>query len=81
MPRSALPPGKTRYPCIEGWVGHRAELDGCEESRPSPGFDPRTVQRVVRLCQSKENLPHLPEIEPPFPGCPARTIVTIVTEL
>ena len=33
--------------CTEGWVGHRAGLDGCEKSRPPPVFDPRTVQSVA----------------------------------
>jgi hypothetical protein len=28
-------------------VGPRAGLDVCENSRPQPGFDPRTVQPVV----------------------------------
>jgi len=27
-------------PCIGGWVGPRAGLDGCGKSRPPPGFDP-----------------------------------------
>jgi hypothetical protein len=33
--------------CIGGWVGPRADLDGCGKSRPPPGFDPRTVQPVA----------------------------------
>ena len=45
---TALPPGKTRHPCAEGWVGHRVGLDGYGKSRPPPpGFDPRTVQPVA----------------------------------
>ena len=44
---AALPPGKFGTHCIGGWVGTRAGLDGCGKSRPPPGFDPRTVQRVV----------------------------------
>ena len=28
-------------------MGPRACLDGCEKSRPPPGFDPRTVQLVA----------------------------------
>ena len=43
----ALPTGKTRYPLTGGWVGPRADLDGCRKSRPPPGFDPRTVQSVA----------------------------------
>ena len=45
---AALPPGK-RFGthCIGGWVGPRADLDGCGKSRPSPGFDPRTFQHVA----------------------------------
>jgi hypothetical protein len=31
----------------EGWVGPRAGMDGCGKSRPSPGFDLRTVQPVA----------------------------------
>jgi hypothetical protein len=31
---ASLPPGKTRYHCIGGWVGPRAGLDGCGKSRP-----------------------------------------------
>ena len=30
--------------CIGGWLGPSAGLDGCGNSRPPPGFDPRTVQ-------------------------------------
>jgi len=29
--------------CIGGFVGPRTGLEGCEKSRPPPGFDPRTV--------------------------------------
>jgi hypothetical protein len=42
---AALPPGKTH--CIGGWVGFKAGLDWCGKSRPTPGFDPRTVQPVA----------------------------------
>jgi hypothetical protein len=34
-------------PCIGGWVGLRTGLEGCGKSRPSPGFDYRTVQPVA----------------------------------
>jgi hypothetical protein len=45
---AALPPGnRPGTHCIGGWVGPRAGLDGCEISRPPPGFDPRTVQPVA----------------------------------
>ena len=44
---AVLPPGKTQYPFIEGWVGPRAGLDGCGKSRPLPGFDLWTIQLVV----------------------------------
>ena len=30
-------------------MGPRAGVDGCGESRPPPGFDPRTVQSVARI--------------------------------
>jgi hypothetical protein len=45
---AALPPGKKPCThCTEGWVGHRAGLDGYEKFRPPPGFNPRTVQPVA----------------------------------
>jgi len=42
MPR----PGTHR---TERWVGTTAGLDGCGKSRTPPGFNPRTVQPVVRF--------------------------------
>ena len=33
--------------CIGGWMGPKTGLEECEKSRPSPGFDPRTVQLVA----------------------------------
>ena len=35
---------------LVGWVSPRAGLDGCEKSRPPPGFDPLTVQPVASRC-------------------------------
>ena len=35
------------YPREGGWVGLRASLDRCGKSRPSAGFDLRTVQPVA----------------------------------
>jgi hypothetical protein len=34
---AASPAVKTRYHCVGGWVGPRAGLDGCGNSRPPPG--------------------------------------------
>jgi hypothetical protein len=31
-------------------MGPRTGLDGCEECRPPPGFDPRIVQPVTSCC-------------------------------
>ena len=45
--QAALPPGKTGYPFIGGWVCPRAGMDGCGKSRPLPGVDPQTVQPVA----------------------------------
>jgi len=42
-----LPTGKPGTHCIRGWVGPRADLDGCGKSRPQPGFDRRTVQPIA----------------------------------
>ena len=45
---AALPPGqRPGTHCIGGWVGHRTGLDGCRNSRPPPGLDPRTAQPVA----------------------------------
>jgi hypothetical protein len=45
---AALPPGKrpgTHF--IGGWMGPRADLDGCGKISPVLGFDPRSVQSVA----------------------------------
>jgi len=46
-PLPLYPRGRPGTHCIGGWVGPRAELDGCGKSRPPLGFDPRTVQPVA----------------------------------
>ena len=46
-PGRSLPPGKTWYPFYRGWMGSRVGLDRCGKSRPTPGFDPQTVQPVA----------------------------------
>jgi len=33
--------------CIGGWVGPRADLDGCGRACHPPGFDLRTIQPVA----------------------------------
>jgi len=44
---AALPLGKRPGTlCIGGWVAAKAGLDRRGKFRPSPGFDPRTVQHV-----------------------------------
>ena len=49
--RAALPPSPLRERrgtrCVGSWVEHRTGLDGCEKSRPSPGFDPRAARPVA----------------------------------
>jgi len=47
MPRPLYPWERPGNHCIGGWVGPRVSLDGCEKSRLTLGFDPRTVQPVV----------------------------------
>jgi len=42
-PRPIYPRERPGTRCTGGWVGPRAGLDGCGESRPPPGFDRRTV--------------------------------------
>ena len=49
---SAPDEGGWTTPCPSRFIsgkGPRAGLDGCEKSRPPPGFDPRTVQHVASL--------------------------------
>jgi hypothetical protein len=41
---AALPPGRPGTHCTGGWVSPTAGLEGCEKSRPPPGFDLRTIQ-------------------------------------
>ena len=55
--QAALSPGRRpgTY-CTRGWVGHKAGLDGCGKSRPTPGFDPRTVQ-LVASCYTDYAVP------------------------
>jgi len=46
-PRPLYPRERPGTHCIEGWVGPRVGLDGCEKSPPpQPVFDPRTFQPV-----------------------------------
>ena len=42
-PRPLYPRERPGTHCIGGWVGPRACLDVCGNSRPPPGFDPRTI--------------------------------------
>ena len=42
-----LPPGKTRYPLYRRLGGPHGRFGGCGKSRPSLGFDSRTVQPVA----------------------------------
>jgi hypothetical protein len=46
-PRPLYPQEKTSIHCTGSWVGPRADLDGFGKSRPSPAFEPRTVQLVA----------------------------------
>ena len=46
-----LSPGKRPGThCKGGWLGPRANLDGCGKSRPASGFDPPTFQHVANRC-------------------------------
>jgi hypothetical protein len=46
-PRTLYPRERPDTYCIGGWVDTRAALDGYGNSRPPPGFYPRTVQPVA----------------------------------
>jgi len=46
--RPLYPPGNTRYPLYRRLGGPQGSSEeGCGESDPSPGFDPRTVHPAV----------------------------------
>jgi hypothetical protein len=48
---AALPLAKRLgTPCVGGWVGPRAGLEGGGKSRLPPGFDLRTVLPVLSRC-------------------------------
>jgi hypothetical protein len=46
-PADLTPGQRLRTHCTRGRVSATAGLDGQGKSRPSPGFDPRTVQPVT----------------------------------
>ena len=46
-PAALYPRERPGIPCTGGWVGPRAGLERCEKSRPTPGFDHRTVQPLA----------------------------------
>ena len=46
-PRPHYPRERPGVHSIGGWVGPRAGLDGFGKSRPTPGFDPRTVEPIA----------------------------------
>jgi len=46
-PAALYPRERTGTHCTGGWLGPRAGLEMCGKSRPSPEFDPRTVQPVA----------------------------------
>jgi len=53
---AALPPGRSGTPCLGGWVGPTAGLNRCGKLRPSPGFDPWTIQPVTSRYSDCTNL-------------------------
>jgi hypothetical protein len=48
MPQLIYPREWPSTPCIGGWLGPMAGVDGCRKSRPPPGFNPQTVQPITR---------------------------------
>ena len=44
---AALPPGKSRYPFYRRLGGPQGRSGRLRKISPPPGFDPRTVQRVL----------------------------------
>ena len=50
-PRPLYPREITDNHCIGGWVGPRAGLNVCGQSRPPPTVDPRNCDIPVRLSE------------------------------
>ena len=46
---ATLPPGRAGYHCIGGWVGTRAGMDGCGNSRLPYGLRHQIINRERRL--------------------------------
>jgi hypothetical protein len=46
-PDTSPPAKRPGTQCINGWVGTRAGLDGCEKVWLQPGFDVRIMQSVA----------------------------------
>jgi hypothetical protein len=56
-PAALYPRERPGTHCTGGWVGPRASLDRCGNSRPPPGFDPRTVHPVASRYTDKATWP------------------------
>ena len=52
----ALPPGKTRYPFIVGWVGQSTGLD-TGKSRPSLRLDPKCGKGLPQQTEMVRGVP------------------------
>ena len=60
--QAALPLGnKPDTHFTGGWMGPKADLDGCGKCRPPPGFNPQTFQAVV-TCNTDLVTPFLREL-------------------
>ena len=71
-PRSLYPRERAGTHSIGGWVGSRADLDVCGKSRPTTGFDRRTVQPVASRYTDYANLAYPIKWVPVlFPGAKA----------
>jgi len=46
-PATVFPEKRSRTHCRGGWVGPNDGLGGCSNSRPPPGFNPRTLEGVA----------------------------------
>jgi hypothetical protein len=52
---AALPPGKTRYPLYRRLGGPHSRSGRVRKISPPPGFDPRTIQPVVKSLYRLSN--------------------------
>jgi hypothetical protein len=78
-PAALYPRERPGTPCTGGWVGPRAGMDRRGKSRPSSGFDPRTVQPVAQSLYRPSYRPTIARDKTKKVAEDVRSFVSIVT--